>query len=93
LSAFAEGERLTGLPIPELAQLIRDASLFVGNDSGPAHMAAALGVPSLVLFGPSDAEVWSPWRAPAARMLKADGPIASISVDAVLSAAFEAVTA
>jgi len=38
------------------------ASLFVGNDSGPAHMAAALGVPSVVIFGASDPAIWGPWR-------------------------------
>jgi heptosyltransferase-3 len=38
------------------------ASLFVGNDSGPAHMAAAFGVPSVVIFGPSDPAIWGPWR-------------------------------
>jgi len=38
------------------------ASLFVGNDSGPAHMAAAFGVPSVVVFGPSDPAIWGPWR-------------------------------
>jgi len=38
------------------------ASLFVGNDSGPAHMAAALGVPAVVIFGASDPAIWGPWR-------------------------------
>jgi ADP-heptose:LPS heptosyltransferase len=42
--------------------LLAAAQLFVGNDSGPAHMAAAFGVPSVVLFGPSDPTVWAPWR-------------------------------
>ncbi len=42
--------------------LLTAAQLFVGNDSGPAHMAAAFGVPSVVLFGPSDPTVWAPWR-------------------------------
>lgn len=42
--------------------LLAPAQLFLGNDSGPAHMAAAFGVPSVVLFGPSDSVVWAPWR-------------------------------
>lgn len=42
--------------------LLAPAKLFLGNDSGPAHMAAAFGVPSVVLFGPSDSVVWAPWR-------------------------------
>src|SRR5205823_4347930 len=37
---------LLGLTIPELAELIRGARLYVGNDSGPMHMAAAVGTPT-----------------------------------------------
>ncbi len=43
-------------------RLISGASLFIGNDSGPAHIAAAFGIPVVVLFGPSDPVTWSPWR-------------------------------
>lgn len=42
--------------------LLASASLFFGNDSGPAHMAAAFGIPVAVLYGPSDPVVWAPWR-------------------------------
>lgn len=42
--------------------LISGATLFLGNDSGPAHIAAAFGIPTVVLFGPSDSVTWSPWR-------------------------------
>jgi ADP-heptose:LPS heptosyltransferase len=64
---------------------MRDASLFIGNDSGPAHVAAAFGIPEVVFFGPSDAEIWSPWQTTAA-VLKADGPITSISIEAAVQA-------
>lgn len=52
-----------GLTISELTWVLDRASLFVGNDSGPTHMAAALGVPVLVLFGSSDSNLWRPWQA------------------------------
>ena len=52
-----------GLTISELTGVLGQASLFVGNDSGPTHMAAALGVPVLVLFGSSDSHLWRPWQA------------------------------
>lgn len=52
-----------GLTISELTGVLDQASLFVGNDSGPTHMAAALGVPVLVLFGSSDSSLWRPWQA------------------------------
>ena len=46
----------------DLMSLIAGAELFVGNDSGPAHVAAAFGVPAVVIFGSSNAKVWGPWR-------------------------------
>jgi heptosyltransferase-2/heptosyltransferase-3 len=45
----------------QLAAILQRATLVLGVDSGPLHLAAALGVPSLHLFGPSDAERFSPW--------------------------------
>lgn len=80
LSAFERWKTVSGAPLAEIAQLMRDASLFLGNDSGPAHVAAAFGLPMVVLFGPSDAEIWSPWRT-VGKVLKAAGPIATIAVN------------
>ncbi len=39
--------------VQETAGLLKKCHMFIGNDSGPAHMAAALGIPTLVLFGPT----------------------------------------
>jgi ADP-heptose:LPS heptosyltransferase len=61
LQLYPEYERLTQLPIDAMKTLISGASLFVGNDSGPAHVAAAFGVPSVVIFGSSNSAVWGPW--------------------------------
>jgi heptosyltransferase III len=44
----------------ELADLLSTASAFVGNDSGPAHLAGILGLPTFVLFGPTDPQIWRP---------------------------------
>jgi heptosyltransferase-3 len=63
LSAFSEFQTLAGASLRESINLIAGATLFVGNDSGPAHLAAAMGRPVAVLFGPSDPDVWAPWRA------------------------------
>ena len=55
----------TDLSLPELTALASRARLFVGNDSGVAHVAAAVGVASVVVFGSSNVAHWSPWtRAP-----------------------------
>jgi ADP-heptose:LPS heptosyltransferase len=49
-----------GFSLPELASLIAGCRLFIGNDSGITHMAAALEVPTVALFGPTDPKVWAP---------------------------------
>lgn len=64
--------------------LLSGASLFIGNDSGPAHIAAAFGIPVVVLFGPSDPVTWAPWRTES-QVLTAPS-IANISTAEVLSA-------
>jgi len=48
------------LPLRELAPLLSCASLFIGNDSGISHLAAALGVRTVTIFGPTDPLVWAP---------------------------------
>jgi lipopolysaccharide export system permease protein len=53
---------LTGrLALPETAACLSRARLFVGNDSGLMHMAAAAGTPTLGLFGPTDERIYGPW--------------------------------
>jgi heptosyltransferase-3 len=57
---------LTGtLSLPELAALIARARAFVGVDSAPMHIAAAMGTPTVALFGPSGEVEWGPWMVPA----------------------------
>jgi ADP-heptose:LPS heptosyltransferase len=62
LSAFHDYRCIAGAPLSETKSLLKSASLFVGNDSGPAHIAAAFGVPVAVLYGSSDPIVWAPWQ-------------------------------
>jgi heptosyltransferase-3 len=50
------------LSVRELIALAAGARLFVGNDSGPAHLAAAAGKPSAVIFGPTNPAQWHPWQ-------------------------------
>jgi ADP-heptose:LPS heptosyltransferase len=65
--------------------LLSSATLFFGNDSGPAHMAAAFGVPVVVLYGPSDPVVWAPWRTEH-RVLHAPGELPAISTTQAVEA-------
>ncbi len=47
--------------LPTLAGVLGHAALLIGNDSSVGHLAAALGVPVLALFGPSNDRAWAPW--------------------------------
>lgn len=49
------------LTLPEITALASKARLFIGNDSGIAHMAAAVNTPSVVIFGSSNRNHWRPW--------------------------------
>jgi ADP-heptose:LPS heptosyltransferase len=49
-----------GLSLLELASVMEGCHLYIGNDSGITHMAAALGIPTVAIFGPSDHKIWSP---------------------------------
>jgi ADP-heptose:LPS heptosyltransferase len=71
--------------LSDVKAVIRSASLFIGNDSGPAHIASAFGVPLVVLYGPSDPVVWAPWKPTAAQPI-VRRPIQDIGVDEVLRA-------
>ena len=81
LAAFRGWRTLHGASLSEIKSLLAGAALFVGNDSGPAHMAAAFGLPSVVIFPASDPAIWGPWRTPCEVL---SGP--GVSVTQVLEA-------
>ncbi len=47
-------------PLDELASLLADCEGFIGHDSGISHLAAAVGLPELILWGPSNESIWRP---------------------------------
>ncbi len=51
---------ISGLELDRMAGILAHATLFIGHDSGLTHLAAALAVPTLALFGPTDARRWAP---------------------------------
>ncbi len=61
---------LTSLSIGELLAVIAEAKVFVGNDSGPAHIAAAVQTPLAVLFGPASSVRWRPWTKQRAELVQ-----------------------
>ncbi len=52
---------LLDAPLLEVAQELQQCRCYLGNDAGITHLAAMLGVPTIVLFGPSEPSVWRPW--------------------------------
>lgn len=68
----------------ELYDLLVPASLFIGNDSGPGHLAAMIGVPTISLFGPTDPAVWKP-IGPATAVVQARA-MDAINLDDVVAA-------
>jgi ADP-heptose:LPS heptosyltransferase len=93
--SMAKPHVLTGLSLKELMALISLSGLFVGNDSGPMHIAAAFTLPVVGIFGSSNPDVWRPWTAAPNRVVAAtDGPdaktrIRQLAVEAVLAAVDE----
>jgi predicted lipopolysaccharide heptosyltransferase III len=67
---------LAGLTLPEVTALARRARLFVGNDSGIAHIAAAVKLPTVVIFGSSNVAHWYPWTAGVSAVVREDMPCA-----------------
>ncbi len=50
------------LTVNQLGALLQNAAGFVGVDSMPMHLAAALGKPGVALFGPTPENIWGPWH-------------------------------
>lgn len=88
---------LIGLSLKELTALLARASLFVGNDSGPMHIAAAFERPIVAIFGSSDARVWHPWTKSPFRAINGDPEIKmaveNVAVRDVLAAVDEVIEA
>ena len=73
LRPFVRFRTLVGASLTQVKNLMASAALFAGNDSGPAHIAAAFGVPVAVVFGASDPLIWGPWKTPSAVLSSPNG--------------------
>jgi ADP-heptose:LPS heptosyltransferase len=74
LTALPQALDLVGkLDLPEVAAVLARAAIFIGNDSGLMHLAAAAGAPTLGLFGPTPSDEYGP-AGPRAQAVLADGP-------------------
>lgn len=79
------GESLVArdLPLPHLAAVLARCQLFIGHDSGISHLAAAVGTRCVLLFGPTDPDVWAPGNAGAQVLAAPAGDLAALGVEEV----------
>jgi ADP-heptose:LPS heptosyltransferase len=87
LAALPDALDLLGGSLPEAAAMLRRAALFIGNDSGLMHLAAAAGAPTLGLFGPTEAGEYAPAGPRAQAVLADDATMAGLPVARVVEAA------
>ena len=71
--------------LSDLASWMSGARLYIGNDSGITHLAAAIGLPAVALFGPSSPDVWAPRGAQV--IVLQQQPWSNLRVETVLEAA------
>jgi heptosyltransferase-2 len=81
-------ELARNLPLSELAQRLAGCAAFLGHDSGITHLAAAVGLPALVLWGDSAEAIWRP-QAEKLVVLKEVGGLEELPVSRVLEAVAE----
>lgn len=80
---------LTGCPFDEMIELARQPSVFIGNDSGPMHLSAAVGNRVLAIFGPTSPARFGPWPPGSPRtasVVAPGGVLADLSPQAVFEA-------
>ncbi len=75
--------------LSELSQALHECRLFVGHDTGVTHLAAAVGTPTVALFGATDPAVWAPLGEHVRVVRSADGSMESIGIAAVVEAVCE----
>jgi ADP-heptose:LPS heptosyltransferase len=76
---------LESLPLPLLAAVLSECSFFVGHDSGVSHLAAATGASCLLLFGPTDPQVWAPANRGVSVLRAPGGQLSDLETSTVLA--------
>jgi heptosyltransferase III len=74
---------LLNATLTDLSQALNGCTIFAGHDTGVTHLAAAIGTPTVALFGPTDASVWAPLGEHVRVIRSPDGRMESIQVATV----------
>ncbi|MBP83552.1 MAG: hypothetical protein CMO61_06860 [Verrucomicrobiales bacterium] len=77
---------LQGLNLPELGAVFNHIDFYLGHDSGISHLAASAGAAGLLLFGPTNPEVWAPASSKMKKLVSKDRSLAGLEVLEVLDA-------
>lgn len=86
---ISPGQTIDRPSLKALAATLGQSRLYVGNDSGVSHLSAAVGGPTLALFGPTRASVWCPDGPRVRAVASPGGAMTGIPVDAVVAAAHD----
>ncbi len=92
LCAILPNERVRcaqNLSLVKLAAHLQNCALFLGHDSGISHLAAAVGTPAVLLFGPTDPAIWAPANRNVKVLRAPAGVLSELGVEKVLAAAYE----
>jgi heptosyltransferase-2 len=73
------------LPLTLLAAILGECDVFCGHDSGVSHIASAVGVRSLLLFGPTDPQIWAPANKTVCVLVAPQGSLDRLEVSDVKS--------
>jgi len=74
INALGIGKNLAGISLTQMRALAAGAKVFIGIDSGPAHLASTTQVPIVVIFGPHLSEWYRPWRKNKIAIIEKDLP-------------------
>jgi len=77
---------LLNASLADLCRALNECTVFVGHDTGVTHLAAAVGTPTVALFGPTNANVWAPLGEHVQLVRAMDGKMESIAVQEVVEA-------
>jgi heptosyltransferase-3 len=77
---------LLNASLADLSEALNECTVFVGHDTGVTHLAAAVGTPTVALFGPTNANVWAPLGEHVQLVFAMDGKMESIAVQEVVAA-------